>query len=46
MWASRGEVEILMDVLSACLKGARVTHLMYRANLRAQEGPRSEGSSH
>ena len=28
-----GEVEILMDVLSACLKGARVTHLMYRANL-------------
>jgi len=29
----RGEVEILMDVLSVCLNGVRVTHLMYRANL-------------
>jgi predicted transcriptional regulator len=29
----RGEVEILMDVLSLCLSGVRVTHLMYRANL-------------
>ena len=33
MGRRRGEVEILMDVLSVCLNGVRVTHLMYRANL-------------
>lgn len=29
----RGEVGILMDILSVALKDVRVTHLMYRANL-------------
>ena len=29
----RGEVQILSDILSLCLKGAKTTHLMYKANL-------------
>ena len=33
MGRRRGEVVILMDVLSIALKDVRVTHLMYRANL-------------
>ncbi|MBS7636761.1 hypothetical protein KEJ37_05445 [Candidatus Bathyarchaeota archaeon] len=33
MGRRRGEVEVLMDILSVCLNGVRLTHLMYRANL-------------
>jgi predicted transcriptional regulator len=33
MGRRRGEVQILMDILSISLKGVRVTHLMYKANL-------------
>ncbi|MEM3725630.1 MAG: winged helix-turn-helix domain-containing protein [Candidatus Bathyarchaeia archaeon] len=29
----RGEIQILMDVLSLSLKGVKATHLMYKANL-------------
>lgn len=29
----RGEFQILMDVLSECLKGVKFTRLMYRTNL-------------
>lgn len=29
----RGEVEILADILNASLKGVKITHLMYAANL-------------
>jgi len=29
----RGEVRILIDILGICLKGVKVTHLMYKANL-------------
>ncbi len=29
----RGEVQILSSILSLCLKGAKTTHLMYKANL-------------
>ena len=29
----RGEVEILRDILDISLKGVKVTHLMYKANL-------------
>ncbi len=29
----RGEVRILMDILTLSLKGAKATHLMYKANL-------------
>jgi predicted transcriptional regulator len=29
----RGEIEVLIDVLSAALDDVKVTHLMYRANL-------------
>jgi predicted transcriptional regulator len=29
----RGEVEILRDILDMSLKGVKVTHLMYKANL-------------
>lgn len=29
----RGEVQILTDILTLSLKGAKVTHVMYKANL-------------
>ena len=29
----RGEVQILIDILTLSLKGAKATHLMYKANL-------------
>jgi predicted transcriptional regulator len=29
----RGQVQILIDILGISLKGAKVTHLLYRANL-------------
>lgn len=29
----RGEVQILMDILSLCLRDVKVTQIMYRANL-------------
>jgi predicted transcriptional regulator len=29
----RSQFQILKDILSLCLNGVRVTHLMYRANL-------------
>ncbi|MEM3640359.1 MAG: winged helix-turn-helix domain-containing protein [Candidatus Bathyarchaeia archaeon] len=29
----RGEIQILMDILSLCLRDAKVTQIMYRANL-------------
>jgi predicted transcriptional regulator len=29
----RGEIQILMDVLTTCLNAVKVTHIMYRANL-------------
>jgi predicted transcriptional regulator len=29
----RGEVQILVDILTLSLKGAKATHLMYKANL-------------
>jgi len=29
----RGEVQILVDILTLSLKGVRATHLMYKANL-------------
>lgn len=29
----RGEVQILMDILTLSLKGVKATHLMYKANL-------------
>jgi len=29
----RGEVEILLDILDISLKGVKITHLMYKANL-------------
>jgi len=29
----RGEVQILIDILGISLKGVKVTHLMYKANL-------------
>jgi len=29
----RGEIQILMDILSLCLKDVKVTQIMYRANL-------------
>lgn len=29
----RGEVQILTDILTLSLKGAKATHLMYKANL-------------
>jgi predicted transcriptional regulator len=29
----RGEVQILADILTLSLKGAKATHLMYKANL-------------
>jgi predicted transcriptional regulator len=29
----RGEVQILIDILALSLKGAKATHLMYKANL-------------
>jgi predicted transcriptional regulator len=29
----RGEFQILIDILSISLKGVKVTHLMYKANL-------------
>jgi predicted transcriptional regulator len=29
----RGEIEVLMDVLSVALDDVKVTHLMYKANL-------------
>lgn len=29
----RGEIQILMDILSLCLKDVKVTHIMYKANL-------------
>jgi predicted transcriptional regulator len=29
----RGEVQILIDILGISLKGAKVTHLLYKANL-------------
>lgn len=29
----RGEVQILIDILSLSLKGVKATHLMYKANL-------------
>jgi len=33
MGRRRGEVQILMDILSISLNGVKVTHLMYKANL-------------
>jgi len=33
MGRRRGEVQILMDILSTSSSGIRVTHLMYRTNL-------------
>ena len=33
MGRRRGEVQILIDILSVSLKGVKVTHLMYKANL-------------
>jgi predicted transcriptional regulator len=33
MGRRRGEVQIMTDILSVSLEGARFTHLMYRANL-------------
>jgi predicted transcriptional regulator len=33
MGRRRGEVQILIDILGICLKGVKVTHLMYKANL-------------
>ena len=33
MGRRRGEVRILIDILGICLKGVKVTHLMYKANL-------------
>lgn len=33
MGRRRGEVQILVDVLTISLNGVRVTHLMYKANL-------------
>ncbi len=33
MGQRRGEVQILIDILSITLKGVKVTHLMYKANL-------------
>jgi len=33
MGRRRGEVQILMDILTTSLNGVKVTHLMYRANL-------------
>ena len=33
MGRRRGEVQILMDILSISLNGTKVTHLMYKANL-------------
>jgi len=29
----RGEIQILTDILTLSLKGAKMTHLMYKANL-------------
>lgn len=29
----RGEPQILMDVLTICMNGEKLTHLMYKANL-------------
>jgi predicted transcriptional regulator len=29
----RGDVQILTDILTLCLKGIKATHLMYKANL-------------
>ncbi|MEM1589519.1 MAG: winged helix-turn-helix domain-containing protein [Candidatus Bathyarchaeia archaeon] len=29
----RGEFQILMDILTLCMKGVKITHLMYKANL-------------
>lgn len=29
----RGEAQILMDVLTICMNGEKLTHLMYKANL-------------
>ncbi|MEM2995108.1 MAG: winged helix-turn-helix domain-containing protein [Candidatus Bathyarchaeia archaeon] len=29
----RGEIQILMDILTLSLKGVKATHLMYKANL-------------
>jgi predicted transcriptional regulator len=33
MGRRRGEVQILIDILSNSLNGVKVTHLMYKANL-------------
>jgi predicted transcriptional regulator len=33
MGRRRGEVRILIDILGICVKGVKVTHLMYKANL-------------
>ena len=33
MGRRRGEVQILIDILTISLRGVKVTHLMYKANL-------------
>jgi predicted transcriptional regulator len=33
MGRRRGEVQILIDILGISLRGVKVTHLMYKANL-------------
>lgn len=33
MGRRRGEVQILIDILTLSLNGAKMTHLMYKANL-------------
>ena len=33
MGRRRGEVQILIDILSISLKGVKITHLMFKANL-------------
>jgi predicted transcriptional regulator len=33
MGRRRGEVQIIMDILDISLKGVKLTHIMYKANL-------------